>query len=615
MRMSHPVHAILPLLHAVFVTCAPFVAFSDGTVAAEVDPATFLSPRTTLGTVRFIGTVRDIVDDDLNTHYHFIALDVDHATIYCPICDVPREKLTPLIGARVSIVGLHDPYNPPDGRRLLGSKLYVKSPDDITVLVPPPQNPFDAKKPKDMRNYEATRSHFLGRVKMTGRVLAAWDQTHFLLRRDDGLLAKIETIVDVPPANAWVETVGNAESDLFNVNLLQAIWRTAQGGSNAVETVTNTTTKTILENERGQHEISHEFYGRAVRLTGVVRSVQEKDGRVTVVTLENEGYLIAVRVSNVAGPLPATPPGSVVEATGVCVFDIDNWYPDAPFPYVKGIFVVPRTADDIVVVRRPPWWTAERLLAVIGGLVVLLLVIAVWNRILGRLAERRGRALFKEQVAHVSANLRTEERTRLAIELHDSISQNLTGIALQLKATQTIARDDLDTALKHLDIAERSLASCHTELRNCLWDLRNGTLESLDMNEAIRQVLRPQIGDVALDVRFSVPRRCLTDNTAYSILKVIRELAVNAIHHGRATSIKVAGSFERDHILFSVIDNGCGFDPKAVPGPAQGHFGLLGVTERINSFEGEMTIESTPGKGTRIVVSIQSPRAKEDKAL
>ena len=137
----------------------------------------------------------------------------------------------------------------------------------------------------------------------------------------------------------------------------------------------------------------------------------------------------------------------------------------------------------------------------------------------------------------------------------------------------------------------------------------------MDMNEAIRQVLRPQVGDIDLVVRFNVPRRRLTDNTAYSILKIIRELAVNAVHHGRATALRVAGALERDRVLFSVSDNGCGFDPKTVPGPEQGHFGLLGITERVNSFEGSISIESAPGRGTRIALSLKTPLTKEEQPI
>ena len=605
MGMRHLLSGIALTLCAALAASPALAAHSD-TNAVEVTPEEALSMRFNKRPVRLTGTIRDVIDDDLDARYHFIVLNADYSTIYCPIMDVPRKALTALIGARVSIVGVPDGYNLPFGRRLLGRKFGIKSLNDITVLVPPPQDPFNAQRIDDLRDHSnvAVDAHFLGRIKMVGRVLAAWDQTLFLLRRDNGLLAKVETIDNAPPANAWVEAVGTAESDLFNVNLLQAVWRPNNDGSNAVEAVTSTTAKAILENERGQHEISHEFYGRTVRLTGIVRSIQEKDGRTAVITIENEGYQIAVRVSNVVGALPATPPGSVIEATGVCVFDIDNWYPDAPFPRVKGIFVVPRTAGDIVVVSRPSWWTPGKLLAVIAALLVALLGFFVWNRALHALAERRGRQLYREQLQAVKSELKFLERSNLAVELHDAISQYLTGIALELRTVDAFAEEMPADAHRHLSVASRTLASCRDELRNCLWDLRHNTLEINDLAEAIRTTVAPHVGSARLVVRTDVARKALPENVAHAVLQIVRELVANAVRHGAATEIRIAGALDGNMLRISVRDNGRGFAPDAAPGMEEGHFGLLGVRERAEKFKGSLDIESAPGKGTRITASL-----------
>ena len=91
----------------------------------------------------------------------------------------------------------------------------------------------------------------------------------------------------------------------------------------------------------------------------------------------------------------------------------------------------------------------------------------------------------------------------------------------------------------------------------------------------------------------------------------MRELAVNAARHGKATEIRVAGAIDIDQLQFSVADNGCGFDPKAAPGPAEGHYGLLGVTERIEGLEGKMKIESAPRRGTKVTISLSMQRENE----
>ena len=603
--MRHSRAGILWTLLAALAVSAANASSVETNDVAEVDPGVFLTTYLKEKFVRLTGTIHDIVDDDLDAQWHFIVLNARHSTIYCPIRDTPRKALSALIGAHVSIVGTQDVYNLPYGRRLLGNKLYVNSLNDITVLAPPPQDPFAAKRATDMRYTSvAVDTHFLGRVKMVGKVLAAWDWTHFLLRRDDGLLSKVESIDDAPPANAWVETVGTAESDLFNVNLLQAVWRPTENGDITVEAVTNTTAKAILENELGQHEISHGFYGRAIRLRGSVRSVLEKDGRVTAITIEDEGYLIAVRVSNIVGPIPATPADSTIAVTGICVFDIDNWYPNAPFPYVKGFFVVPQTAEDIVVVSRPSWWTPGKLLAVIGTLLAALIGFFVWNRALRILVEQRGRQLRRKQLQAVRSELKFLERSNLAVELHDAISQYLTAIALELRTVNELADGLADDARRHLSVASKTLASCRAELRNCLWDLRHNTLEIKELAEAIRMTVSPHIGAARLIVRFDVARKLLSENLAHTVLQITRELAANAVRHGNATEIWIDGDLDGNLLSFTVRDNGYGFVPEAVPGMEEGHFGLLGVRERTEKFEGTLEIESAPGKGACITVGL-----------
>ena len=138
----------------------------------------------------------------------------------------------------------------------------------------------------------------------------------------------------------------------------------------------------------------------------------------------------------------------------------------------------------------------------------------------------------------------------------------------------------------------------------------NLTLEDEDVNDAIRRTLAPHVGNTELAVRFSVPRELFCDNTAHTILRIIRELAINAVQHGKATSVKVAGSIEDAKLLFSVRDNGCGFDPATAPGGEQGHYGLLGIHERVNSFEGKLTLDSVPGKGTKVTVHLNIPQGQ-----
>ena len=130
--------------------------------------------------------------------------------------------------------------------------------------------------------------------------------------------------------------------------------------------------------------------------------------------------------------------------------------------------------------------------------------------------------------------------------------------------------------------------------------------EEKTMDEAIYRTLTPFMDGTGLAVRFNVPRELLSDDTAHALLRMIRELVQNAIRHGHANRVKIAGSLESEQLLFSVQDNGCGFDPDDHPGVMQGHFGLQGIRERVMRFGGKIEIASAPGKGTKVTISIQT---------
>lgn len=274
-----------------------------------------------------------------------------------------------------------------------------------------------------------------------------------------------------------------------------------------------------------------------------------------------------------------------------------------------GSWLVTTGSDESArVTKLPRYLTATNVLLVLAGLAALLLIILTWNTLLRRIVDRRSRELANERLASFSNSLKVEERTRLSVELHDTIAQMLTGISLELDAARDFAQSDTNEMNRHLDIATRTLSSCRNDLRNCMWDLRNQTLDDITLDDAIRRTLNPHLADASLSIRFAVDRELLTDTTALAILRIIRELTLNAVRHGQATSIKVAGCIENGRLQFSVTDNGCGFDPVLAPGVDKGHFGLQGITERAEQLNGELTINSTPGKGTKAVVSITLPR-------
>ena len=222
-----------------------------------------------------------------------------------------------------------------------------------------------------------------------------------------------------------------------------------------------------------------------------------------------------------------------------------------------------------------------------------------------KISDKKGRDLAAARFARSASELKVSERTRLATELHDSIVQNMTGAAMKLRAADKLFEKNPAESRRQLGLALMTLDSSRDEIRNCIWDLRNQALDEPTMDKALRRVLAPHIGDARLSVRFAVPRERFTENTAHAIICVIRELAINAVRHGKAKSIQVAGCIEDGKMLFSVKDDGCGFDAQSAPGPEAGHFGLQGIQERIESAGGTLEIQSEPGKGTKATATIE----------
>lgn len=271
------------------------------------------------------------------------------------------------------------------------------------------------------------------------------------------------------------------------------------------------------------------------------------------------------------------------------------------FPQINGLMIVLNHSEDLTILRTPSWWTTGRLVGLIASLLTLLAFLLIWNRILNRLVERRGKQLLNEQLGHAAADLRSNERMRLAVELHDSLAQNLTGVSMEIEAASRCGTAQVEGLMQHLTIADKALKSCRNELRNTLWDLRNQSLEAPDFNEAVHKTLLPHIKHVTLKTKIEIPRAGLSDNTLHDLLCIIRELTLNAILHGGATTIDITGTRVDSIIRLSVTDNGCGFDPDDSPGVSEGHFGLEGIRERLREPGGELTFLSHPHGMTAII--------------
>lgn len=198
---------------------------------------------------------------------------------------------------------------------------------------------------------------------------------------------------------------------------------------------------------------------------------------------------------------------------------------------------------------------------------------------------------------------RISERTRIAREMHDSLLQNICGLALQLDGLAKLAtipafaRDQLHEIRKETE-------RCLREAREFVWELRLPTLEEKDLPEALREAGEQIVGGQAVQFHTTVKgsRRPATPKVQQHLVKIVQEATRNAIRYSRAKEIEMHIVYlDTDSIRVQLHDDGCGFDLEQAS-LKSGHWGLTTMRERAQQIGAELKICSTPGHGTELEI-------------
>ena len=551
------------------------------------------------------GTVIDAYTDEIDPDSTFVIINSGNRCLTV----MTESDCRQLIGKRISVTGVCRKKGR-GLRSLLGRHVFAAA-ADIRVVETCDTDPFSAPEIESIHVTEPEELAHVRNVRLKGRVVASWYASRFLVKSPTGQTTSIcHSEPENPSIGDIIEVVGVPVTDLCRINLLRCHWRTATVEMPPDEPAVRISLGQLKTDEKGRKRFDIRYHGRKVTFTGKLIGHPSSEGANMRILIDSQDHQIALYMRpEIAQTLVSE---SVIEVTGTYVVDTAAWGTPGIIPKVSEALVSVASPQDIRLLSGPPWWTPGRLLVLIGGLLMLILGLMTVNHLLKRQIARKCAELEQEISTRLRSNLKTRERTRLAVELHDSIAQSLSGIAMEIGSAVRLSTVDPALMRTHLDLASKTLTSCRDDLKDCLWDLRSKALEIDDMNDAIRATLTPYVNDETLHIRFNVSRKRLSDNTAHALFRIIRELASNAIKHGHATALHIAGNIDGRRLLFSVRDNGCGFDPLSRPGVAQGHFGLQGISERVNRFNGKLTIESTPGKGTKVTISIDISSPEEE---
>lgn len=211
-----------------------------------------------------------------------------------------------------------------------------------------------------------------------------------------------------------------------------------------------------------------------------------------------------------------------------------------------------------------------------------------------------------ERSAHErEVNLIQSERLEMSRELHDSLAKTVHGTEMIAAATLQTLRAENSAALPQMEAIRDACRQSSREAREVLTGLR--TLSQQDFRETLVLAVEQFRADNAILVETAIPLKLppINPDAQWAVVKVLQELLENVRRHSHATEVRVEVVKNQDSLFLTIIDNGIGLPTDKLANLAlRGHFGLVGMQERVRALGGSVNIMSHSGGGTKITLAI-----------
>jgi signal transduction histidine kinase len=541
------------------------------------------------------------ISSDPQMHTLFVDVAYEEGVVRATFWDYTAEDLQRFTDARVRLRGnIGTLFSATE--QLRGVSLFVGRTRDITVVeAPPPPFELPTRSIRSLYNYSAA-GELNRRTRISG-VVTAYVPGHPVEVRDFTSMARFRYVrnllyIDDGTGGARIETEQSQPirpGSILDVAGFPAVTPGKPILTNAVVEVTGDGPQPAAVHLTGANVLTPENDATLVRMEGrLLSTLTNPAARTFVLKVGETAFDADLEGSAPIDALDRIRPGSLVEVTGVYSYQFE------PSPSFRLLL---RSPADVVLLSAAPWWTMGHtgvMLAILGlgaGLVML------WARV----SERR-----KHQQYQAVLN----ERTRVGRELHDTVEQGLTGIALQLEAVTATLQTQPAVAQQSLDLARQMLRYSLEETRRSVMDLRSQALESRDLAGALSDLAHQMTIGANVSAEVSVegsPQR-LDASQEHHLLRIGLEALTNALKHSGATRIEIVLRFQLDGTTLIVQDNGCGMD-SAIEEASGRHFGLQGIRERVDKLEAALAIGKVPGGGTRLSVTVPVRRRPAAAAL
>ena len=197
-----------------------------------------------------------------------------------------------------------------------------------------------------------------------------------------------------------------------------------------------------------------------------------------------------------------------------------------------------------------------------------------------------------------------EERLHLSRELHDESGQLLSALRVQLGLLERDA-DHPSSVNEGITELKRTAKALQDDLHRLAVDLRPASLDHLGLVMALQQYIGEFSRQYNIDVQFEtvgMQDKRLPSEVETALFRIVQESLTNVALHAQATRVDIVINWRNNHVATIIEDNGVGFVLAA--SIAESHLGLFGMRERVEMLGGQLTVESSPGKGTTVTVEV-----------
>jgi signal transduction histidine kinase len=260
-------------------------------------------------------------------------------------------------------------------------------------------------------------------------------------------------------------------------------------------------------------------------------------------------------------------------------------------------------------------WTVGGVVGPLVGAGVALLIGLGYQALAREAAQRED--LMRELIATRGQLAATEhesgvlaERARLSREIHDTLAQGLSSIQMLLYAAERA--DPARPGVEHIRLARETAAANLADARRFVRELAPPELDDQGLGGALRRLVDSQWSAQGLDVRVRVSDTVtLPMNLQTALLRIAQGAIANVIQHAHAANATISLAIDNEELRFTVVDDGIGFDPLTAASQHGGKtdsFGLQATRERVQQLGGTLNVDSAPGSGTTLAVTISHER-------